>query len=258
MKTISYSNDAGTVNFLRDLDMIRILSFKSNGKALLYAGYIRNQFNNWVKAARYAQEHSMVPIEVTEGGKYISNPDRKTDLKYSDYEFRKIWKRASIKYCVNIEGSVKTFVCGSREESVFRSKEIHAMLRSHTIVDINGKSHSVYVKRRRAILKRLNEEAALPQHERHKRAINSVFRAIAFQEIRQDIAVAREQNNEAEIKSIFARVGHLRAQQHEDFKNASRSIESKKLSEQYAIEEEMSHANPDMYLLHSPQKLAHR
>lgn len=131
------------------------------------------------------------------------------------------------------------------------------MLKSHTIDDINGKPHSQYVERRRAVLQRLNDEGILPTKERHKRAINSVFRAIAFQEIRQDLALAREQNNIPEIKSIFARVGHLRIQQHEDFERASRSKESKKLAEQYAVEEEMSHANPDMYFLHSPQQLAH-
>lgn len=251
------SHDMEKPNFADDLRKIRIMSFASYKKSLLYAGEKKNKYNNWALAASFAQANNMYPIQATEGGQYISIPDREKDLKYSGDQYKKVWDRASVKYCVNIEGAVKTFICGSRQSSTFRRKEIHAMLKSHTIDDINGKPHSTYAERRRAVLKRLNEEDILPQPERHKRAINSVFRAIAFQEIRQDLALAREQNNASDITTIFARVGHLRTQQHEDFENASRSKETKKLAEQYSIEEEISHANPDMYLLHSPQKLAH-
>lgn len=232
--------------------MIRILSFESQGKALLYAGYLKDKFNNWDLADKFARANNMVPVQFTEGGQYLSVPDRKIDLNYSDDEFTKVWDTASITYCISIKGSVRTFVCGSNKRSTFRRKEIHAMLKSHTIENINDRPFEDFVRLRRAVTLRLNKEATLTRPERHKRMINHVFRAVAFQEIRQDLAVAREQNNEQDIQNVLARVGHLRAQQREDLQLGQRPPEMQKLSEQLAAMEEMTAANPDLHL-----KLAH-
>ena len=116
-------------SYKQDLKDILILSFASNGRALLYAGSVEDIFNNWHKAASYAKENGMVPIDITEGGQYLSVPNRRTDLKYTRKQIRRIWYRASVKYCLNIENSVKTFVCGANGESIFRRREILAMLR---------------------------------------------------------------------------------------------------------------------------------
>ncbi len=230
--------------------MIRILSFESEGKSLLYAGLMTGKFNNWAKAEEYAKTHGMVPIQLTEGGKYLSDPERRSELNYSSQEYERIWDRGSVKYCFNIKGSVKTFVCGARERSAFRRKEIHAMLKSRTIEDINGRDHADYVRLRRAVMGRLHEEGELPRNERHKRAINHVFRAMALAEIRSDVKAAKEQDNHQDIPQILARVGHLRAQQHEDMRYAPRRPEAAKLAEQLSALEEMSHANPHMRLAH--------
>jgi hypothetical protein len=226
--------------------MIRILSFESDGKSILYAGFIKQKFNNWARAEEYAKAYNMIPIQFTEGGKYLSNPDRKSELNYSEDEYLRVWDRGSVKYCFNIVGSVKTFVCGARKESIFRRKEIHAMLKSHFIEDINGRDHADYLLLYRCALARLNDEATIPRDRRHSRAINHVFHAIAFNEIRQDLAAARANDNQKEISTVLSRVRHLREQQHEDFRRAARPQEMQKLTERLAAEEEMARANPGL------------
>jgi hypothetical protein len=240
------SDDTETQNFADDIRRIRILSFASYRKSLLYAGFKQDRYDNWSLSARYAKANNMFPIHLTEGGQYLNTPDRNKDLKYSWDECRRIWDRASIKYCFNIEGSVKTFVCGSNEDSTFRRKEIHAMLKSHFIEDINGRDHADYLLLYRCALARLNDEATIPRDRRHQRAINHVFHAIAFNEIRQDLAAARANDNQKEISDVLSRVRHLREQQHEDFRRAARPQEMQKLTERLAAEEEMARANPGL------------
>lgn len=186
----------------------------------------------------------MVPIHVTEGGKYLSFPHRKQALHYTFEQFRRVWDRASIKYCLNIEGAVKTFVCGASMDSTFRRKEIPAMLRSKTIEDINGCRHDEYVRLRRAVLARLNSEARLPQQWRHKLSINAVFRKMALAEIRQDLAIAREHGDAKEERAVLARIGHLRWRHREELESVPRTREQQRLSEALSAQEEMTRANP--------------
>lgn len=254
---MAQSGDTETPNFADDIRKIRILSFSSYEKSLLYSGFKATRFNNWSLAARFAEANNMFPIHLTEGGKYLSVPDRDKDLNYSRYEYRRVWDRGSIKYCFNIVGSVKTFVCGARKESTFRRKEIHAMLKSRSIGDINGRDHASYLLLYRRALARLNEEDVIPRNKRHKRAINHVFLAIAFNEIRQDIAVARANDNHDDIPSILSRVRNLREQQHEDILRAARSQEMQKLTERLAAEEEMSHANPGLPMNYNAPHFTH-
>ncbi len=242
---MSNSTDTATPTFAKDLQAIRILSFSSYRKTLLYSGQVKGKFNNWSLAASFANANGMVPIETTEGGKYLSDPNR-ANLDYTRFEFKRIWDRASIKYCLSIEGAVKTFVCGAWDQSAFRRKEIPSMLRSKTIDEINGRDHAEYVRLRRAILARLNEEKVLPQQERHKRAINAVFRKIAFAEIRQDLEEARVQGN-SEV--VLARIENLREQHRKEIRSMPRPKELQKLSEVLAAEEEMMQVNPNFHLV---------
>ena len=244
---MAQSNDMETPNFADNMRKIRILIFASHKKSLLYSGYKEDKFNNWKLAEDFAQANGMFPIQETEGGKYLSDPDRRKKLKYEESQITNIWNRASVKYCVNIEGSVKTFVCGAWDRSTFRRKEIHAMLKSKTINDINGRDHESYVRLRRAVMNRLNEDGTLPRPQRHARAINAVFRSIAFQEIRQDLAIAREQNNQEEVRSVLARVGHLRNQHLDELKRMPLTQDAKKLAESLAAEEEITQANPGLH-----------
>ncbi len=250
------SDDMEKPNFADDYRKIRILSFASHRSALLYSGQ-KEEFDNWALASSFAMAHGMIPIEQTEGGLYLSTPDRKKELKYTPYELQSVWDRASIKYCISIEGSIKTFVCGTWDQSTFRRKEIHALLRSKTVDDINGRDHADYVRLRRAVLARLNEQGDLPQPERHKRSMNAVFRAVALQEIRQDLAVARLNEKLEEVPSILVRVRHLREQQREDLQYAKRLPEVQKLTEKLSAEEEMARANPHLHTVMFGHRYAH-
>jgi hypothetical protein len=231
-------------NFADDLCKIVILSFASYRKALLYAGFKEDMFNNWSLAASFARAHNMVPIHVTEGGKYLAVPHRKNELHYTFEQFQRVWDRASIKYSLNIEGAVKTFVCGAAMDSTFRRKEIPAMLRSRTIGDINGCGHADYVRLRRAVLARLNDEAVLPQKWRHRLSINAVFRKMALAEIRQDRAIARGRGDVEEERSVLARIGHLRWRHRIEMRRVPRSREQQRLNEALLAQEEMTRANP--------------
>ncbi len=165
-----------------DFLTIKFNSFASRGKAVLYAGVdkISNLFNNWVAAIEYAKKHSMFPIQYTEGGLILDATDNERGKTYSGDDYKRVWDRASVKYCLNIEGLVKTFVCGATNRSTFRRKEIHAMIRAKYINDINGQPHEDYVLLRRATLNRLREEnkllpddKKLSGKERHHMAINA-------------------------------------------------------------------------------------
>lgn len=235
-----------TPNFADDIYLIRIMSFASYRKALLYAGIKQDEYNNWTLAKAFAKVHKMIPIDKTEGGNYLNIPDREKDLNYTFKQFQRLWHRASIRYCLNIEGTVKTLVCGARRESTFRRKEIPAMLRSKTIESINGHDHAEYVRLRRVVLARLKENDSLPDHSRHSLSINAVFRKMALAEIRQDLAIAREQNNSQEEQSVLARVGHLRWRHKEELKAVPRSREQEKRSEAVSAQEEMARANPTL------------
>lgn len=231
-------------NFPDDIRKILILSFESYRKSLLFAGYKENMFDNWALARKFAKSHNMWPIHDTDGGKYLNVPDRDKDLKYSAGQIRQVWNRASIKYCVNIQGTVKTLVCGAGMDSTFRRKEIPAMLRSRTIEKINGQDHAEYVRLRRAVLARLKEDRDLPDQSRHKLCINAVFRKMALAEIRQDLLIAREQGNLSEERAVLDRVSHLRWRHKEELRAVPRSRELQQLNESYAAQEEMARANP--------------
>lgn len=253
---MSKSYDTETPNFADDLRKIRILSFSSYRKSLLYAGFERNRFDNWKLAADFAEAHNMFPIQATEGGEYLSKPDRKIELRYSKQELKRIWDRSSINYCISAEGSVKTFVCGANPDSTFRRKEIHAMMHSHTIDQINGRDHSDYIRLRREVLARLNEESTLSRPERHKRSINMVFRAIALAEIRQDLSEARQQQNPEAEKAVLARIGHLRYQHKTELRQQPRAPELQALNENLSAQEEMTRANPNLHLALYPPRHA--
>lgn len=236
-----------THSFADDIRKILILSFASYKKALLYAGYEEDKFDNWSLAAIFAKAHNMVPIHVTEGGKYLAVPDRISDLNYTQKQSKRMWDRASIKYCLNIEGMVKTLVCGAGMDSTFRRKENPAMLRSKMIESINGCDHAEYVRLRRVVLARLNDENTLPGHWRHRLSINAVFRKMALAEIRQDLSLAREQQNAEEIQAILERIGHLKWRHREELKQVPRSQNLQKLAEELVAREEMSRANPGLH-----------
>ncbi len=214
-----------------DFLTIKFNSFASHGKAVLYAGVdkIKNTFNNWVAAIEYAKKNNMFPIQYTEGGLILDETDNERGQTYSGDDYRRVWKRASIKYCLSIEGSVKTFVCGANDESIFRVREIHAMMRAKYINDINGRDHQEYALLRRATLNRLREEnkllpddKKLSGKERHHMAINTVFRAIAINEIRDDLTHAQSAQ---ERNDILSRIDHLR-NQHEVEMEAKKAAKS--------------------------------
>lgn len=230
-------------NYKEDLANIQILSFESEGKAVLFAGFRRGHFSNWDDAKFYADKHEMKPIHETEGGKHLNTPKNEREKIYHPEQLRRVWNRASVKYCLKIEGSVRTFVCGANPKSTFRRKEIQTLLRQRGTKDINGRDLSDYVALRRRALQRLTEEGKLSPQERHHRSITKVFRAIAIQEVRQQLKEAGNDNDakNAAIKRItFLRFQHLNELGlSKDFSTSSgRSTD--------IVEEEILPANPHL------------
>lgn len=246
-----------------DFLTIKFNSFASHGKAVLYAG-VGKLFNNWVAAIEYAKKNNMFPIQYTEGGLILDETDNERGQTYSGDDYKRVWDRASVKYCLNIEGSVKTFVCGATNKSTFRRKEIHAMMRAKHITDINGRDHQEYVLLRRTTLNRLREEnkllpddKKLSGKERHHMAINAVFRAIAINEIRDDLTHTQ---NDHERDAILSRVDNLKNQHDEEMEakraakssfNAAANDNTDKDGTDEAIEE-MLMANPHLQPILAP------
>lgn len=199
-----------------DFLTIRFNSFASDGKAILFGGRKDDVFNNWVLAFEYAARHERVRIQDTQGGIILNENDAERGKQLERDDYKLVWKRASTKYCLSIDGSVKTFVCGANDESIFRVREIQALFHNKNITDINGVPMEYYAQLRRATLKRLQaRNNLLPQDQklsgvaRHQIAINTVFRAAAMNEIRDDLSQAQTQE---ERDVILKRVKYLREQ----------------------------------------------
>jgi hypothetical protein len=206
-------------HLMGDYLTIRFNSFASNGKAILFAGFKPEIFNNWVLAFEYAAKHDKVQIQNTQGGIILNENDTERGKRLKKRDYILVWKRASTKYSLSIEGSVKTFVCGANDESIFRTREIQAMFHAKHIADVNGVLIEHYAQLRRAALKRLRDRnETLPQDEkltgvqRHLIAINTVFRAIAMNEIREDLSHAQTKE---ERDAVLKRVEYVRGQ-HKD------------------------------------------
>lgn len=211
-----------------DFLTIKFNSFASHGKAVLYAG-IGELFNNWAMAEDYEAKRNMMPIQFTDGGKILNENNDQRYKEYEEKDYNRVWWKASIKYCLSIEGSVKTFVCGATDRSTFRRKEIHAMMRAKHTNDINGCDHQEYVLLRRATLNKLREEnkylpddQKLSGKERHHMAINAVFMAMAMNEIIDDLTHAQSAQ---ERDAVLSRIDHL-TNQHEVEMEAKKAAKS--------------------------------
>jgi hypothetical protein len=202
--------------FENDYQLIRILCFQSFRKAVLYAGSEDGVYDNWKLSSEFAKKNGMFPIEETEGGKFLSEPVRKYVKDYPEHKLPIIWVRSSIKYCLNIEGSVKTFVCGARKQSIFRKKEIQALLRARGVEDINGQPLEYYRSIRQGTSNRLRENNKhLPPSERlsgremHHAAMTAVFIAIAENEVAQDYKAAIKTRDNAGAENVLMRLTYL-------------------------------------------------
>jgi hypothetical protein len=185
-------------NVLRDLRLIKVLSFASNGKALLYSGVriddLTNTviFSNWVSAAEYAKVHDMIPVELTKGGHVLSHPDRFKEYKKrygTDEVAILLWKLASQQYVRQIEGCIRTLVCCSQHNSTFRTVELPELLNSTKIDDINGKPRTYFAahfKRAAALL----ESKEFSNEQAKEYALDSTYRLIVKQELSLDFARA--------------------------------------------------------------------
>ncbi len=206
--------------YSNDRKQLRILSFESFRKAMLFAGIDRQgKFDNWNLAHKFAEQNGMYPVFKTEGGVFLDIPDRRFIEGYSDTDLKKIWISSSIRYCLNIDGSIKTFVCGATSESIFRSKEIQAVLRAKCVEDINGYPLSYYqsirtdtIKRLRGNNKHLPRDEQLSGREIHHAAITAVFIAIGENEVAQDFKIACDVGDENEKKAVLSRLDHMQGQ----------------------------------------------
>lgn len=187
---------------------------------MLFAGYDpEGKFDNWTLAREFAKAKSMYRVFETEGGKFLAVRDREKLEEYPKDKLRKIFVSSSIRYCLNIDGSIKTFVCGANKDSIFRSKEIQAVLRAKCVEDINGYPLSYYksirtdtIKRLRGNNKHLPRDEQLSGREIHHAAITAVFIAIGENEVAQDFKIACDVGDENEKKAVLSRLDHMQGQ----------------------------------------------
>ncbi len=116
----------------RDRKIIASSSFDSDGHGVLYSGP-----GNHERALNAASTNGAVPIDHTDGGRKLSEPNR-----YNEYDdFTKaddLNREASKKYCSQLSGNVDTYVVGASEDRIFRDTEQDVLLNNKNVATVNG------------------------------------------------------------------------------------------------------------------------
>lgn len=209
----------GKHSFDQDSVAITLLSFCSFGRALLYAGRDKGIVDNWARARKYAKSNKMYPVQLTEGGLFLSFPNRFKTTGYSQSEAESIWRSASRRYCRSIVGDVRTFVSCAGLTSIFRKVEFHHLLRNPTIGTINGVSPDYFTAYRAAVFSRLCAQGLAPLSAGRKTRAR-VYRRMVFQELRSDLAQARQEQNPSKKRDVTVRLQAFRAFTHREIQGA--------------------------------------
>jgi hypothetical protein len=185
-----------------DYKIINSSSFDSHGKPILYSG----DFNR-ARMEKFCTQSGHVPMEKTEGGKRLAEPDR-----YKEYGFapaNHVMSLASSKYVSQARGDLKTFVAGARPERVHRTLEVRIAVKNKAIETVNG----VERKRFENIYDRAYQGAiskGMDPRSANLVASDRTYRAFAVTELRQ---VQREAYRSADKKQIAdyqdRKVAHL-------------------------------------------------
>lgn len=120
-----------SINYYKDVARLKSLGAKSTGAYVLYSGYGAKE-----KAEVLARQIGAKTISDIEAGRYLQNPNR-----YEQYSLPKadaLWKKNSNSFIINLDGPVRTIVVGARAERVFRSVELHRLVRNSLVPTING------------------------------------------------------------------------------------------------------------------------
>lgn len=202
-------------SYLQDLGAISLLSFRSEGKALFYSGKWYEidgtlLIDNWTDAQTHATKYDMIPVEYTEGGKYLSNPIRYNlpEEIYTNDDADDIWRHASRLYSNAASGDIRTLVCCSNAWSVFRSVELRCLLKNQNVQTINGKPREHFQAVKEAVFNRLASEG-MRRVDAVKQARAATYRKAALQEIRQQFNEAANDNDlrkNAELKLTALRL----------------------------------------------------
>jgi hypothetical protein len=204
--------------------MITRLPFVSDRKAVFYAGGIKN----WQSAANYAQKNNMRAIQETKGGQFLNQIDTRDTFEKNKY--KRIWDNASRKYASQVEGSVKTFVAGADNVSIFRRVELPTLLNNKKVEQINGIDRTKLREQKHKTYNRLREQG-LSRKDAAQKARNTTHRKVAVAEIRQDIQRAK-QTNSAELRAdAQQRLSALRAQNKTEVRAQAQKVAQSKKQE---------------------------
>jgi hypothetical protein len=111
-------------------------SVESHGKAVVYSG---DQGLNRKRALNYS---SRIPLDHTDAGRRLDGIYQLNNQRYGPirgrYDSDSVMSQASHRYISNARGDIKTFVCGSDPNSVFRKTELSRLCNNKYITSING------------------------------------------------------------------------------------------------------------------------
>jgi len=79
-------------------------------------------------------------LEGTPGGKWLMDQDLS---HLSPKDVGAVWEAASVKYAKGASGNVTAYVEGAKEEGVFRSKELRALILNPNVSSLNNKDMEV-------------------------------------------------------------------------------------------------------------------
>lgn len=192
-------------------------SVNSNGQAVFYSGGA-----NYYRAYEYANDSKgkAATIERTDTGRALftlkpinshtndvltRHPEQTKSIQYQpprpkhplkDNTLGDRFSRvASWRFAKSASGDVRTFVCGSRPNSVFRKTELPTLIRNKKVTSING-------------VDRKHFEKALKQDPSGKKA----YRMACLSELRQDRRIAKNTGDQKLLADVKNRQNSYRSE----------------------------------------------
>tara|TARA_Y100000588_G_C14212458_1_gene907273 strand:+ start:441 stop:1757 length:1317 start_codon:yes stop_codon:yes gene_type:complete len=219
-------------------------SYASDGLTMFYAGTYNHTYmdpktqkqtsiNNWGRAKAYAKANGMKPIYETKSGRYLDNntanekaiaEDKTKTNKLNDYfgrwDMKRIWTSASRSYAARAEGSIRTFVAGASEYSIFRRTELPTILNNKKVTNINGVDRKDLQAQRKQEFKKLRAEG-IPARLASIKATAKIHNIVTEAELKIDMKKAELSKDKMLRRDVQKRAEDQKTQnkiEAEDFK----------------------------------------
>jgi hypothetical protein len=184
---------------LSDMQMAARYAVSSHSKAVFYSG------DNGKNHARALAQREAIPLDRTFAGKKLDGIYERNRQRFGalegDRRSNKAMSLASKRYAQSAQGNVKTFVCGSRPNSVFRKTELPTLLSNNKVTSINGIDRGALAKMHKANPDRAYRAVCLAELRQARRAAKGNEKLLTDVKARQNTYKAHKENQFGKNKS---------------------------------------------------------